>query len=100
MDARILDSLVDRLARSGDFDGFVLSDYGKGVLTDAALAAFIADAAGRGVPVVVDPKRGARPKANSCQRPMTWAASGLVSKRSGRPLFRLRNRLRSASRPM
>ena len=36
----------------------MLSDYGKGVLADAALAAFIADGRDRGVPVVVDPKRG------------------------------------------
>ncbi len=56
--ARVLEELADRLARNGSFDGFVLSDYGKGVLTDSALAAFIDDAGGRGVPVVVDPKRG------------------------------------------
>lgn len=58
LDARILDQLVERLGASGDFDGIVLSDYGKGVLADAALAAFIADGRQRGVPVVVDPKRG------------------------------------------
>ena len=58
LDARVLDQLVDRLGAAGDLDGFVLSDYGKGVLTDAALAALIEDGRRRGVPVVVDPKRG------------------------------------------
>ena len=58
LDARILEQLVERLGGAGHFDGFVLSDYGKGVLADAALAAFIADGRDRGVPVVVDPKRG------------------------------------------
>jgi len=58
VEARVLEELADRLARDGSFDGFVLSDYGKGVLTDSALAAFIGDAGSRGVPVVVDPKRG------------------------------------------
>ncbi|MCP4573162.1 MAG: D-glycero-beta-D-manno-heptose-7-phosphate kinase [bacterium] len=58
VDARVLEELADRLARNGDFDGFVLSDYGKGVLTDSALSAFIGEALRRDVPVVVDPKRG------------------------------------------
>lgn len=36
----------------------VLSDYGKGVLTDPLVAAVVAAAAERGIPVVVDPKEG------------------------------------------
>jgi len=36
----------------------VLSDYGKGVLTDDLWAAIIAGARARGVPVLVDPKHG------------------------------------------
>ena len=36
----------------------VLSDYGKGVLVDALVAAVVRAAAARGVPVVVDPKEG------------------------------------------
>ncbi|MEP9355890.1 D-glycero-beta-D-manno-heptose-7-phosphate kinase [Xanthobacter sp. KR7-65] len=35
----------------------VLSDYAKGVLADAVIAAVIAAAQARGVPVIVDPKR-------------------------------------------
>ena len=37
-------------------DGVVLSDYGKGVLTDDVLAQVIAAARQRGIPVLVDPK--------------------------------------------
>ena len=50
-----------------DTDVLVLSDYGKGVLTPASIAALIEAAGAAGVPVVVDPKatdyavyRGAR----------------------------------------
>ena len=35
----------------------VLSDYAKGVLTDAVIGALIAEAQAAGVPVIVDPKR-------------------------------------------
>ncbi len=35
----------------------VLSDYAKGVLSDAVIAALIAEANAHGVPVIVDPKR-------------------------------------------
>ena len=38
-------------------DVMVLSDYRKGVLTDAALAAAVAEARAAGVPIVADPKR-------------------------------------------
>ncbi|MEP0708291.1 MAG: D-glycero-beta-D-manno-heptose-7-phosphate kinase [Parvibaculum sp.] len=37
-------------------DVLVLSDYGKGVLTPAVLAAAISAARGKGLPVVIDPK--------------------------------------------
>jgi D-beta-D-heptose 7-phosphate kinase/D-beta-D-heptose 1-phosphate adenosyltransferase len=38
-------------------DVVVFSDYAKGVLTDAVVAALIAEARARNVPVIVDPKR-------------------------------------------
>jgi D-beta-D-heptose 7-phosphate kinase/D-beta-D-heptose 1-phosphate adenosyltransferase len=38
-------------------DVVILSDYAKGVLSDAVVAALIAEANARGVPVIVDPKR-------------------------------------------
>lgn len=38
-------------------DIVVLSDYAKGVLSDAVITALIAEANSRGVPVIVDPKR-------------------------------------------
>jgi len=38
-------------------DVLLLSDYGKGLLTDSTLARLMAWAASRGVPVLVDPKR-------------------------------------------
>lgn len=42
---------------SGDYDALVLSDYGKGVLTDPArVEALIAGMQGK--PIIVDPKRG------------------------------------------
>ena len=40
-----------------DIDAVVLSDYGKGVLSDAVLRAIIDGAKERGKPVLVDPKR-------------------------------------------
>ena len=56
------DELVERLlasfAAGGAFDAVVVSDYGKGLLTDRALAALFARGRELGVPVVVDPKRG------------------------------------------
>ena len=38
-------------------DGVILSDYGKGVLSDAVLASAIAHAKDAGTPIIVDPKR-------------------------------------------
>jgi D-beta-D-heptose 7-phosphate kinase/D-beta-D-heptose 1-phosphate adenosyltransferase len=58
IDAAGLAALLDGLRGSGPFDGIVLSDYGKGVLTDASLPALIGAAREAGVPVVIDPKRG------------------------------------------
>ncbi|MCK9995813.1 MAG: D-glycero-beta-D-manno-heptose-7-phosphate kinase [Candidatus Krumholzibacteria bacterium] len=58
VDGEIVEMLVSRLAGLGPFDGFVLSDYGKGLLTDEALAAFISAGRTLGIPLVVDPKKG------------------------------------------
>lgn len=54
----LLEPLLDRLGQAGPFDGYVLSDYGKGVLTEASLGDFIAAATDLGRPAVVDPKKG------------------------------------------
>ena len=58
IEAALVDRLADLLAQAGPFDGMIFSDYGKGVLTDAALAVFIAAGQQAGVPMVVDPKKG------------------------------------------
>ncbi|RMH00882.1 MAG: bifunctional D-glycero-beta-D-manno-heptose-7-phosphate kinase/D-glycero-beta-D-manno-heptose 1-phosphate adenylyltransferase HldE [Planctomycetota bacterium] len=42
---------------AAEWDAVVLSDYGKGVLSDRILAAVLAEARRRGVPSLVDPKR-------------------------------------------
>lgn len=54
----LVDQLLERLQAAGPFDGYILSDYGKGVLTHKALKAFIAVAADQARPIVVDPKKG------------------------------------------
>lgn len=54
----LVEALLDRLKAAGPLDGFILSDYGKGVLTESALSAVIAFARVAGKPVVVDPKKG------------------------------------------
>lgn len=55
--AGFVQDLQSRLAALlPDLDGIILSDYGKGVLTDAVAAALIAAGRQRGLPVVVDPK--------------------------------------------
>jgi D-beta-D-heptose 7-phosphate kinase/D-beta-D-heptose 1-phosphate adenosyltransferase len=54
----VIAQLAERLDRAGPFDGLILSDYGKGVLTDEALAGFIAAGRRSGIPIVVDPKKG------------------------------------------
>lgn len=43
--------------RETEWDAVVLSDYGKGVLDDAAIAEVLGEAQRRGVPSLVDPKR-------------------------------------------
>lgn len=53
-----IEQLTDLLASQGPFDGMVLSDYGKGLLTDEALRVFIAAGREAGIPIVVDPKKG------------------------------------------
>jgi rfaE bifunctional protein kinase chain/domain len=58
LDAALVAQLMEKLQAAGDLDGFILSDYGKGVLTDAALREFIDHARSLGKPVVVDPKNG------------------------------------------
>jgi D-glycero-beta-D-manno-heptose-7-phosphate kinase len=50
--------ILMRLEALGPFDGYILSDYGKGVLTDSALRQCIDRAKAAGSPIVVDPKRG------------------------------------------
>ncbi len=52
------DELLARLRDRGPFDGIVISDYGKGVLSDEVIAAVVGQAAIDGTPVVVDPKNG------------------------------------------
>ncbi len=51
---RLLEDLEEALSGAG---ALVLSDYGKGVLTDRVLAAAFALARAAGAPVIVDPKR-------------------------------------------
>ncbi len=52
---RLLDT-VTAVVAAGDADVVFISDYGKGVLTDALLAGVIAAARAAGIPAVVDPK--------------------------------------------
>jgi D-beta-D-heptose 7-phosphate kinase/D-beta-D-heptose 1-phosphate adenosyltransferase len=54
----LIEVLLARLGEMGPFHGIVLSDYGKGLLTNEALAAFIAAGRRMEVPLVVDPKKG------------------------------------------
>ena len=58
VNGQYLDQLLQRLESMGPFDGYVLSDYGKGVLTDEALLQCIALAQNAGSPIIVDPKKG------------------------------------------
>lgn len=48
--------LLDKL-RSSSWNGLLISDYGKGLLSNALLDGAISIARERGVPVIVDPKR-------------------------------------------
>ncbi len=57
LDAAATETLRRSAERAiADADALVLSDYGKGVLTDAACRHFIELAGRRGIPVIVDPK--------------------------------------------
>ncbi len=58
--------LLERLRAGAPYAGVVLSDYAKGVLTDAVLAEVLAWAAAQGIPVVVDPKRGDYARYRGC----------------------------------
>jgi len=57
-DAALVGRLLDGFRAGGGYDAVVVSDYGKGLLTDAALGELFARGRELGVPVVVDPKRG------------------------------------------
>ncbi len=50
---RMIESIMGRL---GEFDGAVISDYGKGVITKRLLDALIPEARKRGIVLSVDPK--------------------------------------------
>jgi D-beta-D-heptose 7-phosphate kinase/D-beta-D-heptose 1-phosphate adenosyltransferase len=58
LSAAAIDDLLGRLATMGPFSGIVLSDYGKGVLTNDGLARIIAHGRAQRVVVTVDPKNG------------------------------------------
>jgi len=58
LDADAAARVIARLRELGPFDGIVLSDYGKGLLTDRVLAEVIAWGREDGGVVVVDPKKG------------------------------------------
>ena len=49
-------AVIDLIEDDFDPAAIVLSDYGKGVLSEAVIAAAIAAAGARGMPVIVDPK--------------------------------------------
>ncbi len=64
--------LRDRIAAHvGDADAVIVSDYGKGALTDAVLRDLIQDAREAGTPVLVDPKGAdfARYRGATCLTP-------------------------------
>jgi len=50
--------VLERMKKLGPFDGIVISDYGKGLLTDPVLASVIEYGRRNGGVVVVDPKKG------------------------------------------
>ncbi len=54
VETRLIAAAIAAIAKSSVV---VLSDYAKGVLGDAVIAAIMAEAQARGVPVIVDPKR-------------------------------------------
>jgi len=56
--AEVSAAILQRYAELGPFDGLVLSDYGKGLLSDALLAELIQRGRQNDGVVVVDPKQG------------------------------------------
>lgn len=54
----VVDAVLERYAELGPFDGLIISDYGKGLLSHALLAELIGRGRGDGLVVVVDPKQG------------------------------------------
>jgi rfaE bifunctional protein kinase chain/domain len=71
------------LARLGEFQGAVISDYGKGVITARLLEAVIAEARKRGVVLSVDPKEAhfLSYKKVSLITPNVYEAGNAVGKR-------------------
>ena len=62
-DGPVPEEVVERLvagwqSADGRFDGIIISDYGKGVLSVPVLKGLIEFGRRQGIPVVVDPKRG------------------------------------------
>jgi D-beta-D-heptose 7-phosphate kinase/D-beta-D-heptose 1-phosphate adenosyltransferase len=53
-----IDKLLDSLRTMGPYDGILLSDYGKGVLTPSSLARLIEYGRSTGAVIAVDPKNG------------------------------------------
>jgi D-beta-D-heptose 7-phosphate kinase/D-beta-D-heptose 1-phosphate adenosyltransferase len=51
-----VEALLEKL-ESSSWDGLLISDYGKGLLSDALLNGAISIAKNRNVPIIVDPKR-------------------------------------------
>ena len=58
LETAVAEQILAALRAAGPMDGYILSDYGKGVLTNEALAEFIGLARQEGKVVVVDPKKG------------------------------------------
>ncbi|MBU8870287.1 MAG: D-glycero-beta-D-manno-heptose-7-phosphate kinase [Gemmatimonadales bacterium] len=62
-DGPVCADVIDRLvsgwqSAAGQFDGIIISDYGKGVLSRSVLEGLIKFGCREGIPVVVDPKKG------------------------------------------
>ncbi len=58
VDAATGEAILAALDAAGPVDGIILSDYGKGVLTEEVLGGIILRGQQRGIPMVVDPKQG------------------------------------------
>ena len=79
-EASMIDSIVGRL---GEFQGAIISDYGKGVITKNLLDALIPEARSRGVILSVDPKEThfLNYKNVSLITPNVYEAGAAISKR-------------------